>query len=143
MYIHQIEFATPEYDRTIQLRTEVLRKPLNLEFTLEQLEEEYNQVHFGGFLYDGNLVGCLVLQPLDQVHIKMRQVAVLPELQSKGIGQKLVAHAELFAKSNGYKKITLNARDTATKFYEKLNYKIVGEPFEEVSIIHYKMKKNI
>ena len=37
MNIIQVEFATPEYDETIALRYKILREPLGLEFTEEQL----------------------------------------------------------------------------------------------------------
>ena len=40
MNIIQVEFATPEYDETIALRYKILREPLGLEFTEEQLAAE-------------------------------------------------------------------------------------------------------
>lgn len=46
----EIVFGSPEYDDTVWLRTEVLRKPLNMEFKTEDLALEYDQYHFG--LYD-------------------------------------------------------------------------------------------
>jgi hypothetical protein len=33
MYTIEIDFGTPEYDEAVRLRTDVLRKPLGLEFT--------------------------------------------------------------------------------------------------------------
>ena len=39
--------------------------------------------------------------------------------------------------------MTLHARQVAVPFYERLGYSIVGEPFEEVSIPHFKMEKGL
>ena len=46
-YIGMYEFASPEYDEAVALRTEVLRKPLNMEFLPDQLAKEYADFHFG------------------------------------------------------------------------------------------------
>jgi predicted GNAT family N-acyltransferase len=35
----------------------------------------------------------------------------------------------------------MHARKTATGFYEKLGYKIVGKEFTELNIPHYNMEK--
>jgi len=37
----------------------------------------------------------------------------------------------------------LSARDTAIPFYERLKYNVEGEPFEEVTIPHRLMAKNL
>ena len=60
-----------------------------------------------------------------------------------GVGRQLVAASEAFARRNGYDVMELNARDTAVPFYEKLDYTVVGEQFEEVGIVHFKMMKNM
>ena len=143
MNILQVEFATPEYDETIALRYKILREPLGLEFTEEQLAAEYTDFHFAAYSDAWILRGCLVLTPKNDKVLKMRQVAVSIESQSKGIGTLLVQMSEVFAHAKGYETMELNARDTAIPFYEKLNYKKVGEEFVEINIPHYKMVKSL
>ena len=63
MHILQIEFATPEYDEAVRLRYEVLRRPLGLEYTPEQLAAEYSDIHLAAFDASGRLVGYLCLTP--------------------------------------------------------------------------------
>jgi len=143
MQIFQIEFATPEYDEAVRLRYEVLRRPLGLEFTSEQLAAEYADIHLGAFDPSGRLIAYLCLTPLNENVVKMRQVATAPDQQGRGVGSKLVAASEELAKRLKFKKITMHARDTAVPFYLKLGYQTVGEPFEEVTIPHFKMEKNL
>lgn len=137
-----VEFATPHYDSMIKLRDEVLRKPLKLEFTIEQISEEYDQLHLGAY-HNDTLVGVLVLKELNPDTVKMRQVAVDPNIQKMGIGKMLVKEAEIVAKAYGFKSIVLSARDTAIPFYEKLDYKTRGSYYEEVGIRHKEMFKEL
>jgi predicted GNAT family N-acyltransferase len=51
--------------------------------------------------------------------------------------------AENLARDRGYKKITMHARKNAIGFYEKLGYKKVGKEFEEITIPHYVMEKQL
>lgn len=141
MLVCSIDFATPEYDEAIALRYAVLRKPLGLTFTPEQLAEEWADTHLAAFLDSGKMVGILVLSVIDEETLKMRQVAVAAEMQGKGVGAALVEQAEIAAQDARYKKMVLNARETAVPFYLRLGYQTVGERFEEVSIPHFKMEK--
>ena len=141
--IHQIDFGTPEYDEAVRLRYEVLRRPLGLEFTPEQLAEEFDQIHLAAYHPTGHLLAYLNLTPIDINTVKMRQVAVAPALQGKGIGSALVAWSEQVAQNIPCQKMILHARQEAVPFYERLGYTVVGEPFEEVSNPHFKMEKTL
>jgi predicted GNAT family N-acyltransferase len=143
MNILKIDFATPEYDETIRLRYKILREPLDLDFTEEQLAAEYADIHLAAYTEAWILRGCLVLTPKTEKVLKMRQVAVDSAFQKQGVGQLLVKASEDFALQNGFEMIELNARDTAIPFYEKLNYQKEGEMFKEVGIEHFKMVKSI
>jgi len=136
------DFASPEQLASIELRRRVLRWPLGLDFTPEQLANEVHELHLVAMNGD-QLLACLVLTPQSKDVIKMRQVAVEPDIQGKGIGRQLVEFSEAVAKEKGFSKMVLHARDTAVPFYLRLNYEIEGEPFEEVSIPHRKMVKDI
>ena len=143
MYFRQIEFATPEYDEAVGLRYRVLRKPLGLEFTTEFLAAEWNQFHLAAYSDRGVLLAYLNLTPADENTVKMRQVAVEPDLQGKGVGKALVEFAEQFAREQGFTRIVLNARNTAVPFYLKSDYTVEGDQFVEVGIPHFRMYKNL
>jgi predicted GNAT family N-acyltransferase len=126
----------------VELRRRILRRPLGLDFSDEELAEEAADVHFVAL--DGSrLVGCLVMVPLDTGSVKMRQVAVEPDMRGKGIGARVVVASEDWARDSAYKQIELNARDTAVPFYLRLGYEIEGDLFEEVGIPHLKMRKGL
>lgn len=143
-YCTQIEFGTPEFDEALRLRDKVLRKPLKLEFQPQDIATEYDSVHLACYDVKSEfLAAVLILKPLDSKTVKMRQVAVDPDLQSRGVGSLLVNHSEAVARAKGFKKIELHARDTAVQFYKKLGYAVSGSVFKEVGIDHYYMDKEI
>ena len=144
LHITPIEFASPDYDLAVRLRTDVLRRPLGLEFTIEQLAAEWPDLHLACFDDQETLVGCLILTKNGvEKTVKMRQVAVAENRQKQGIGQRLVAYSETWAQRNLFGKMTLHAREAAVAFYLKLGYATVGERFLEVGIPHFKMEKSL
>jgi len=124
----------------IKLREDILRRPLGLTFSSEELEIEKNNLLIGAF-EDGNILGCCMLVEEKPDMVKLRQMAVLNILQGRGIGRALMQFAENLARDHGYKVLTMHARKNAIGFYEKMGYKVKGEEFQEVSIPHYEMEK--
>lgn len=124
----------------VNLRMEILRKPLGLSFDAADLEKEKEDVLMGAF-EDEKLLGCCLLTRMDQHTMRLRQMAVPNSMQGKGIGRALMIFAENIARDLGYKKLCMHARKTALGFYEKLGYSASGEEFIEVTIPHYIMEK--
>jgi hypothetical protein len=138
----RIQFDSPLYPESLSLRDEVLRKPLGLEWMDAEREAEAHCVHLAGI--DGTrVVAILLLQPIDAGTVKMRQVAVDPDMQRAGIGSKLVAFAEETARALGYHKICAHVRLSAVEFYLKLGYTMVGDPFVEITIPHLLATKQL
>jgi GNAT superfamily N-acetyltransferase len=140
MAIKIIDHGSAEYKQMIDLRYQILRKPLGLTFSAEDLEKEKNDILIGCF-DDDVMEGCCLLTAEGPKEVRLRQMAVLSGLQGKGIGRVLMQFAENVAYDNGYKKIRMHARKTAVGFYEKLGYTISGDEFFEVTIPHYNMEK--
>jgi len=140
MALKIIDHGTKEYQQMIKLREDILRRPLGLTFSLEELEIEKNNLLIGAF-EDGNILGCCMLVEEKPDMVKLRQMAVLNILQGRGIGRALMQFAENLARDHGYKVLTMHARKNAIGFYEKMGYKVKGEEFQEVSIPHYEMEK--
>jgi N-acetylglutamate synthase-like GNAT family acetyltransferase len=137
-----IDHGTKEYQQMIHLRNEMLRKPLGLHFSKEELDREKDDILIGAF-EDDRLLGCCLLTRLDAATVRMRQMAVPSGMQGKGIGRALMIFAENIARDLGYKKVCMHARTTATGFYSKLGYAIIGSEFTEITIPHYIMEKSL
>lgn len=96
MEIRTFEFGSATYKEALEIRDEVLRKPLGRSIFKDNLEADQTDFHIGAFQND-HLVGCLILHPLPSGELKMRQVAVPSYLQTAGIGKRMVQFAESFA----------------------------------------------
>ena len=142
MPLKQIDHGSKEYEQMIKLRFEILRKPLHLDFSKEELEKEKHDILIGAF-EDDKMLGCCLLTKVDKHCVRLRQMAVQNNLQGKGIGASLMNFAENVARDHGYKKIIMHARKTATGFYEKLGYTVTGKEFIEISIPHVVMEKKL
>ncbi|MEZ5013220.1 MAG: GNAT family N-acetyltransferase [Chitinophagales bacterium] len=138
----EVAYSTEAYQDIVTLRTEVLRKPLGLQFTPEQLAAEKDHIHIGLYIHN-LLAACLMLVPEADGRIKMKQVAVLPSEQGRGLGAMLVAYAESWAEEKGFSIMYCHARAEAVPFYIKMHYRITGEMFEEVTIPHFPMEKKL
>ena len=137
-----IPHNSPAYRQVVALRYRVLREPLGLTFTPEQIAAEAADTHIAVYA-DDRLSGCLMLQRQDAETVKMRQVAVAPELQGQGLAAFSSCSPRMWLAGQGYKTVQLNARETATPFYTRLGYIAVGELFEEVGLPHLEMRKTL
>jgi predicted GNAT family N-acyltransferase len=135
-------YGSPEYEESVKLRYKILRVPLGLEFTAEELKKDEHDIHFGLFDAD-KIVACLILSPAGASKIKMRQVAVDTAYHGQGLGKKLSQAAEDYARRQGFKLIYCNARKTAAPFYQSMSYQIASNEFTEVGIPHYMMEKKL
>ncbi|MGC4037774.1 MAG: GNAT family N-acetyltransferase [Chitinophagaceae bacterium] len=142
MALKIIDHGSKEYQQMVKLRDDILRKPLGLTFTPEELEGEKDNMLIAAF-EDDRILGCCMLTEESPQVIKLRQMAVLNDLQGKGVGRALMQFAENIARDHGYKFIMMHARKYALGFYEKMGYKAKGDEFTEVTIPHFVMEKQL
>ena len=142
MALKMIDHGSKEYQQMVNLRYNILRKPLGLNFSPEELEKEKNNVLIGAFEED-QLLGCCMLVRQDNKRVRLRQMAVPNNLQGKGIGHALMTFAENISRDLGYSKIMMHARKTAIGFYQKFGYKVTSGEFEEITIPHHEMEKDL
>lgn len=137
-----IDYGTKEYKQILDLRMQILRKPLGLDFSKEDIENEKNDIHIAAY-EDDEILGCCMLTQVNPTTVRLRQMAVKPGLQHKGIGKVLMQFAENIARDRGNKLMTMHARKTAVGFYEKQGYTVTGKEFMEVTIPHIVMEKEL
>ena len=130
------------YAEALKLRTNVLRAPLGLTYTEEELAPETDDTHIAA-LRDGKVVAYLFLRAVDEHTVKLRQVVVAEHMQGVGVGTGLILFAQQVASDEGYTQVTLHARETAIAFYEKLGFTKEGDAVELVTLPHWLMGKKL
>lgn len=79
---------------------------------------------------DGENVGCIFLVKKSATVAKLRMLLVEPSERGSGLGKRLVAECERFARQAGYRKIVLwtqNNLAAARHIYARSGYKLVAE----------------
>ena len=138
------DFGSSRYDELVELRDKVLLEPLGLKFLDMYREKEMNYLHIGCVeSLDDNLVGGLMLVPVNDEEIRLMQVAVDSKYQREGVGREMVKYAEKRAREAGYSRIVMHAMLSVVHFYEKLGYRQEGDIFEENGITFARMVKDL
>jgi len=143
MVFREITFGSNEYRLECGLRNAVLREPLGLSLTVEELAKEEDHLHFGLFEPGGDLLACVVVVRLSPTEARIRQMAVSPIHQRRGLGTRVMNDLESSLRSRGFTNFVLHARASAVGFYEKLGYSVTGEEFMDVTVGHFRMEKAV
>ena len=133
-----------EFERYYQLRWQVLRKPWGQALGSER--DGLEQESFHRMIIDENNKVLAVgrLEKTSQFCGQIRFMAVSPKAQGQGLGKIIINALELQAKKLGITDLTLNARENAMDFYQKLGYKSHGFShllFDEIK--HFAMSKTL
>jgi GNAT superfamily N-acetyltransferase len=132
-----IEQIRPEL--TWRLRRDILY-PAQLLHAME-IDEDDTGLHFGTF-YEDKLVSVVSLfqQGGD---FQFRKFAVVPQLQKRGVGNRLLQYITDFAKQQGGTRIWCNARLSAIGFYTKAGFVLTGESFSKNGFDYEIMEKQL
>ncbi len=82
---------------------------------------------------NGKSIAAFALYPINQPEIEIKNIAVVPELQGKGIGSDLIKEIVRIAKTENYSSLivgTGDVSDVQIRFYERSGF------------VKYDMKKN-
>ncbi|MBU3713991.1 MAG: GNAT family N-acetyltransferase [Ferruginibacter sp.] len=142
MGLKQIDHGSVDYQKMIQLRYKILRQPIGLNFTEQELNAEKDDILIGAF-DEEDMTGCCVLCKVDDHVLRLRQMAVDLQMQHNGVGASIMSFAENLARDKGCKKIILHARKPSVGFYEKFGFEQNGEEFIELNLPHVLMEKKI
>ena len=131
-----IDTQHPLYQKERELRNKILLRPIGIpDFGWEMNDSK--SWHFAA-VHDSELIGCVLLVPLDRNFTKAQliQMAVSHKWQGKGVGKQLVKTLLDFAKKEGFVEIEIHSREDVTPFYEAMGFTAFGDVFEEVGIQH-------
>ena len=138
--IKRIRTGTAEYEQMLGLRDRVLRVPIGLSLRNDDLSQDERDFLLVAYR-ESEIIGCVILHPIDKDVVRLRAMAVTPEYQRTGIGRLIVKEAERVAREEGFRQMLMHARIVVSGFYEKLGYMRQGETFTEVGIPHVLMQK--
>jgi diamine N-acetyltransferase len=121
------------------LSPEQLAYMLDMMYSYEALQYQIEKQKHEFFiaLEDEQAVGFASISPkfkISESIYRLNKIYVLPEMQHKGIGQKLMAHIISLIKPRGAAilELNVNRNNKAMNFYERLGFKITKE--EDLSI---------
>lgn len=120
-------------ERTLPLRSEVLRGGLPFAECIFPNDEELGAFHLGYFVED-DLVGVVTFFPksnskVEGIAYQLRGMAIKESHQGKGFGKKLIDFAKTQLHVTSAQFIWCNARSSAKRFYEGLGFKLISEEF--------------
>jgi predicted GNAT family N-acyltransferase len=136
-----IAHDSPFYQEAVTLRENILRKPLGLLISHDELKMEKKHIPIVGLWKDEVLATALLVP--ENTTCKMRQVAVKTTYQNQGIGSQLMHFCEEYARSLGFDTLYCHARNSAVPFYLNNQFISEGEYFDEDTLPHLKMVKRI
>lgn len=142
-FFREISFGSDQYRCACALRDAVLRAPLGLPLSADDLQGEADQLHFGLFTDSGELLACVIAIAVSVDHAKIRQTAVSSAYRRQGLGRRIMTELESVLAGRNFKSLSLHARSTAVGFYKKLGYETIGDEFIEITVQHRKMVKQL
>lgn len=140
--MRDILYASEDYEKSIDIRNAVFRKPWGLDIRDEDLTGDKTMNMYGAYL-EGSMLATIFLTQDDEKTARIKSVAVLEEYQKIGLGKYLMEYVEDIARKKGYQQANLMGRVSVKGFYEKLGYKTVGQAFDYHGIAHIEMEKNL
>jgi thioesterase domain-containing protein len=134
--------TVPEFERYYQLRWQILRKPWDQPLGSERDGLEQESIHRMIIDANENVLAVGRLEKSSQFSGQIRFMAVSSKTQGQGLGQQIIAALEHQAQKLGITEVTLNAREDAIGFYQKLGYSLQAFShllFDEIK--HFTMSK--
>ena len=133
-----------DLERYFDLRWRVLREPWAQPRGSERDDREDESIHLMFRAANGDALAAGRLHLNTPTEAQVRFMAVDPRAQGCGLGSRLLRSLEDRAREAGAKRIVLNARESAQRFYEQHGYHIEG-PADRLfgGVDHWRMSKNL
>ncbi len=112
-------------------------KPMTANYEEAVAEHRFDLLHIDGAL-------AALIETIREVdHLLIENVAVSPSFQGRGLGRRLMAHAETLARELGYREIRLYTNQRFVEnitLYQKLGYRIDHEEVVPVGVVTHMSK---
>lgn len=132
-----------ELEEAYALRWRVLRRPWRQPKGSERDGLEESAINIIALLR-GRIVGTARLHLNSDIEGQIRYMAVDEAHQHKNVGTKITKFIIQVAKDLKLKRLVLNARERAIRFYEKMGFKVIGKgELLYGEIMHWLMEYNL
>ncbi|CAA9228394.1 MAG: hypothetical protein AVDCRST_MAG42-980 [uncultured Chthoniobacterales bacterium] len=144
----QIELRSPvqphEWEQYFDLRWRVLRAPWDQPRGSERDDHEAASSHLALWDQGGRPVAVGRIHLNSPVEAQVRYMAVEPQFARGGLGGRILVGLEARARELGAKRVVLNSRELACRFYQQHGYAVCG-PAETMfgQIPHARMMKEL
>ena len=126
--VHLLQPNTEEEWRAYyDLRWRLLRAPWNQPRGSEKDEFEKNAFHVLAKDCAGIVIGVGRIHFIEKQTCQIRYMAVIEAWRGQAVGTSILKELERYAAANGATRILLFARDSAVAFYQKWDYKVLGD----------------
>jgi predicted GNAT family N-acyltransferase len=136
-------FVYPEEFLEMQaIRRSVFQEEQGVDPELEFDGLDKTAIHLLAYL-DNRPVGTARIRYLNEQIAKIERLAVLSTARGLGIGKKLMQEAIEVAKQNNVQEVVIHAQEYVKGLHQQLEFKQIGEIFEEAGIPHVKMTRQL
>lgn len=136
-------FVYPEEFLEMQaIRRSVFQEEQGVDPQLEFDGLDKAAIHLLAYL-DNRPVGTARVRYLNEQIAKIERLAVLSTARGLGIGKKLMQEAIEVAKQNNVQEVVIHAQEYVKGLHQQLEFKQIGEIFEEAGIPHVKMTRKL
>ena len=132
--------AEIEAIKAIRIQVFQIEQGISEELEFDGLDE--TAIHLLAYL-ENKPVGTTRIRKIAQKTAKIERLSVLTLARRKGIAKKLMTKAIEVVTNQNYDTIVVYSQNYIKGFYQKLDFKQVGNIFEEANIPHVKMIKKI
>lgn len=136
MYTIKTPVTHDDFKVYYALRYKVLREPWGHPKGTEKDDYEPISEHFMALNEKGEVVGVVKLYAKTDRIAHISHLAVSPDFQHKGVGRLLLETVEQRARVRGFHTLGTMARVTATVYFQKYGFRIVGMPTPHLGTIH-------
>jgi len=135
--------SSQEWEQYFELRWQLLRQPWQQARGSEKDELEKRSTHRLA-ISDNKIIAVGRLHFTDNTQAQIRYMAVAKEHQRQGLGKLILNSLEQAAREKNIKSISLNARESAIRFYQSCHYQLAEQTHTLYnSIKHYRMYKHL
>lgn len=127
-------------EQLLFIRNEVFTKEQNIPSELDDDGLDHRLYHILVFYTENDKEDPIATGRMSKGG-KIGRLSVLQPHRKKGVGKQIISLFEEIAISNGIENLSLSAQIHAQEFYEKIGFKVIGEPYSDVGIPHITMVK--